>query len=105
MSRLYIYLLIFSSSQLRQCMLLTNIALRRDKLNETTTGEVLKYFGILIILSKFKFIKRRDLWSNLSQHRVFLFYQWRRLGCQGIVSISWDSIYLGANSQKVDQFA
>ena len=69
MSRLYIYLLIFSPSQLRQCILLTNIAVRRDKLNETTTGEVLKYFGILIVLSKFKFIKRRDLRSNLSQHR------------------------------------
>ena len=53
------FLLMFLPSQLTQCTLLTNITLRRDKL---------KYFGILILLSKFEFNKRKDLWSNISQH-------------------------------------
>ena len=42
---------------------------RKNKIKETTTGEVLKYFGILILLTKFEFNSRRNLWSNLSEHR------------------------------------
>ena len=66
MSKLDFFLLMFLPSQQTQCTLLINIELRGDKIKETTTGEVLKYFGILIILSKFEFNKRRDLWSNIS---------------------------------------
>ena len=69
MSRLDFFLLMFPPSQLTQCTLLTNIAFRKNKIKEATTGEVLKYFGILILLTKFEFNSRRDLWSNLSNHR------------------------------------
>ena len=41
MSRLNFFLLMFHSVELTQCTLLTNIALRRDHINETTPGEVL----------------------------------------------------------------
>ena len=40
MSRLYFFLLMFLLSQITRCTSLTNIELRRDKLKETTTGEV-----------------------------------------------------------------
>ena len=32
-------------------------------------GEILKKFGIIILMSKFEFCKRRDLWTNTSQFR------------------------------------
>ena len=69
MSRFDFFLLMFTPSQLAQCCLSTNIAFRRNGIKETTTGEVLKYFGILILLTKFEFNNRSDLWSNLSNHR------------------------------------
>ena len=69
MSRLDFFLLMSPPSQLTQCTLLSNIAFRKNHIKETATGEVLKYFGILILLTKFEFNSRRDLWSNLSNHR------------------------------------
>ena len=68
MSWLYFFLLMFPSSQLIQCNLLTNIVLRKQRIKETTTG----VFGILVLLSKFKFCKHRDLWTNTSKHRYVL---------------------------------
>ena len=43
--------------------------LKKEKLKETTTGEILIFFGIIILMSKFEFYKRRDLWTNTSQFR------------------------------------
>ena len=38
-------------------------------MKEITTGEILKFIGIIILMSKFEFCKRRDLWTNTSQFR------------------------------------
>ena len=69
MSRLDFFLVMFPPAQLIQCTVLTNKVLKKEKLKETTTGEILKCFGIIILLSKFEFCKRRDLWTNTSQFR------------------------------------
>ena len=61
MLRLDFVLLLFSPSQLTQCTLLTNIMLRRQRMKEATTGEILNFFGSLILLSKFGFCKRSDI--------------------------------------------
>ena len=59
----------FPPAQLVQCTILTNIVLKKEKLKETTTGEILIFFGIIILMSKFELCKRRDLWTNTSQFR------------------------------------
>ena len=69
MSRLNFFLLIFPPAQLTQCTVLTNKVLKKEKLKETTTGEILIFFGIIVLMSKFEFNKRRDLWTNTSQFR------------------------------------
>ena len=38
-------------------------------MKEITTGKILNFFGIIILMSKFEFCKRRDLWTNISQFR------------------------------------
>ena len=43
--------------------------LKKEKLKETTTGEILNSFGIIILMPNFEFCKRRDLWTNTSQFR------------------------------------
>ena len=40
-------------------------------MKEITTGEILKFIGIIILMSKFEFCKGRDLWTNTSQFRYF----------------------------------
>ena len=57
----------FPSAQLIQCTVLTNRVLKKEKLKEATTGEILNCFGIIILISKFEFCKRSDLWTNTSQ--------------------------------------
>ena len=49
MSRLDFFLPMFPPSQLTQYTLLTHIVFRKNQIKETTTGEVLKYFEILIL--------------------------------------------------------
>ena len=69
MSRLDYFLVMFPPAQLVQCTILTNIVLKKEKLKESTTGEILTFFGIIILMSKFEFCKRRDLWTHISQFR------------------------------------
>ena len=46
-----------------------NVVLKKEKLKETTTGKILKLIGIINLITKFAFCKRRDLWTNTSQFR------------------------------------
>ena len=39
-----------------------------DEENEDYRGEVLKFFGILILVTRFEFGKKRDLWKKRSQN-------------------------------------
>ena len=62
------FLIMFPPSQLTQCTFFTIIVLRKQKMKEIATGKILKFFGRLILMSKFEFCKRRDLWTNISKH-------------------------------------
>ncbi len=63
-SRLDYFLLMFPLLLLNKIVRLTNSELTALNKWETTTGEVLKFFGILILISKFEFSARALLWSN-----------------------------------------
>ena len=47
----------------------TNVNLGRKGLRETNASEVLKIFGVLILLTRFEFGSRRDLWANESKYK------------------------------------
>ena len=64
MSRLDFLLVIFPLTQLTQCPVLTN---RVKKSEGDNNGRNLNCFGILILMSKFEFCKRKDLWTNTSK--------------------------------------
>ena len=61
-----------SPLQLTQCNLLTNIALRRQRMKETTTGEKLKYFGTLIYYQNLNFVNVEICGKNISKQDMFL---------------------------------
>ncbi len=54
----------FPLPHLNNIVRLTNSELTTLDKRETTAGEVLKFFGILILISKFEFSARASLWSN-----------------------------------------
>jgi len=47
----------------------TSLILRGKGLKETTAGEILKFFGMLILITRYEFGERRSLWSSKSQHK------------------------------------
>ena len=59
----------FPSNALRRILHLTNRKLRAKEVDEIDMGELYKFFGICILVTKFEFSSRRDLWSTISNCR------------------------------------
>jgi hypothetical protein len=64
MSRLDYFLLMFPPDQLSTMVTLTSEKLLSKTKAATTAGEVLKFFGVLILVTQFEFSARASLWSN-----------------------------------------
>ena len=65
-SRLDVFLQMFPPVQLRLIVRLTNQQLERYQHQLMTSGELLKFFGLLILATKFEFTSRASLWSKTS---------------------------------------
>ncbi len=68
MSRLDYFLLMFPPEQLHQMVILTNeqMYLKSPPLKPISQGELLKFFGVCILATRFEFLNRHDLWSTTS---------------------------------------
>jgi hypothetical protein len=62
MSRLDMFLTMFPPNELDVIILETNIQLRLHDQAPTTMGEIIKLFGIFILITKYEFTDRKDLW-------------------------------------------
>ena len=69
MSRLDLFLMMFPPTQLQHIINLTNRNLRKEGRRETSKGEIVKFFGIIILGTKFEFASRRDLWETASKSK------------------------------------
>ena len=56
MSRLDFFMVIFPPAHLIQCTVLTNKVLKKEKLKETTTGEILKLMVLLFLCQNLNFV-------------------------------------------------
>ena len=66
MSLLDVFLLMFPPDHLIKIITLTNRKLRAKRFKEITKGQLIKFFGIIIIGTRFVFGNRRDLWNKTS---------------------------------------
>ena len=64
LSRIDKFLLMLSPEKFRNMVQLTNLRLVVNKNKTTTTGKMLKMFGIMILISQNEFISRESLWST-----------------------------------------
>jgi Transposase IS4 len=64
LSRLDIFLLMFPPTQLETMLLSTNTLLHEHNKKTTTKGELLIFFGIILLATKYEFKSRASLWSN-----------------------------------------
>jgi hypothetical protein len=60
------FLLMFPPKQLSGMVHWTNVQLNKASMKETTASEVLKFFGILIRLTKFEFTTTASLWNTVA---------------------------------------
>ena len=61
------FLWMFPLEHLNVITTLTSINLERRGRKGTTPGEILKFFGVLVLLTRFEFSRRRDLWRTTSR--------------------------------------
>ena len=65
-SRLDYFLLLFPPRALQLILQETNKKLQKKRVEQLTMGELLKFFGVLILATKFEFSSRASLWSNVA---------------------------------------
>jgi hypothetical protein len=64
LSRLDYFLMSFPPKQLSKMIRLTNRALIAASRKQATKGELLKYFGVMILCTRYEFTSRASLWST-----------------------------------------
>ena len=60
--------MMFPYEQLKAMVELTNVALQKLNDKATSAGELLKFFGVVLLGTRFEFGKRNSLWSESSQN-------------------------------------
>ena len=60
------FLLMFPPKQLQTMLQHTNAVLDTNSLQKTNISEMLKWFGVIILTTKFEFASRRSLWNTVS---------------------------------------
>jgi Transposase IS4 len=64
-----LFLLMFPPLQLQEMKRLTNRKLQAKGRTPTTSGEILTYLGVLLLLTRFEFGERASLWSTNQEHK------------------------------------
>ena len=64
-----IFLMLFPPEQLQLILQLTNNELAMARKNYTTAGEIVKFFGVMLLVTQFEFGSRASLWSNTSTNK------------------------------------
>ena len=69
MSKLEVFILMFPPNHLIKIIALTNVRLETKGHEDITKGELVKFFGIIILGSRYEFGSRRDIWATTSVSR------------------------------------
>jgi Transposase IS4 len=59
------FMVAFPPNALKRILILTNKSLRKNKGKEIELGELLRFFGVVLLITKFDFRRRRELWNTV----------------------------------------
>ena len=68
-SHLEYFLMLFPPEQLQLIQQLTNNELAMGRKNYTMAGEIVKFFGVMLLVTRFEFGSRASLWSNMTTNK------------------------------------
>ena len=63
------FLVLFPPEQLQLILQLTNNELAMARKNYTTAGDIVKFFGVMLLVTQFEFGSRASLWSNVTTNK------------------------------------
>jgi hypothetical protein len=84
------WLLMFPPKALTHTLHQTNRCLKKRGVGETDMEELIKFFGVLILCTRFEFTSRGSLWSGESYTR---FHHSPNLGCTGMSRNRFDALW------------
>ena len=61
--------MLFPPEQLQLILQLTNNELAMARKNYTTAGEIVKFFGVMLLVTRFEFGSWASLWSNMTTNK------------------------------------
>jgi hypothetical protein len=87
----FFLLLMFLSKQLIDMVELTNTKLTKLELNKTNCSEMMKFFGVILLMTKFEFTSWASLWSRVAPSK----YQPapRHFGLTGMSKHRFDDLF------------
>ena len=59
-------LFMFPSEEIQLIVRLMNVKLENDPMSDTNIGEILRFFGVWVLSTRFEFGSRDSLWSNIA---------------------------------------
>ena len=74
----------FQGEQINLILTLMNEKLALVRGKKLTEGELIKFFGILLLTTRYEFGARRDLWSQTKKTKYEDAPAFGKLACQGI---------------------
>jgi Transposase IS4 len=77
----------------------TNNQLRKKKYKDTTRSEILKFVGLLILCTKYKWNQQSDLWATIPPSKYKMAPQLRKTECPESVLMKAGAVCDGAHSQ------
>ena len=80
--------MLFPPEQLQLMLQLTNNELAMARKNHTTTGEIVKFFGVMLLVTQFEFGSWASLWSNTSTNKYIPAPLFGLTGCNGSGSMT-----------------
>ena len=85
------FLMLFPPEQLQLILQLSNTELAMARKNYTTAGEIVKFFGVMLLVTQFEFGSRASLWSNVTTNK-YIPAPW--FGLTGMPQKQFDDLWM-----------
>ena len=69
MSRLEALMLMFPNEQWNEMIRMTNLNLQQERKKVTTKGELVKFLGVMLLITRLKVKGRRELWATKATYK------------------------------------
>ena len=90
LSRLDAFMMLFPREQFNAMIEMTNRNLAKEGLDQTTLGELVKFIGVIIMMTRVKMRVRRDLWNTSARSRYLPAYNF---GSMGLSRHRWEQLW------------